>query len=83
MPRRAWAGPSGPGAAAGALPLSRRTPGAGGSPGAQAPRKPFGLGDSPHGSLYRLEERELNSLEAHGTVGIGEGTKPFPCLKIT
>lgn len=49
--------------------LSRRTPGVGGSPGAQAARKPFGSGDSPHGSLYRLEERELNSMEAHGTVG--------------
>lgn len=68
-PRLAWAGPSGLGAAAGELPLSRRTPAAGGSPGAQGARNPFGLGDSPQGSFYRLEERELNSMEAHGTAG--------------
>lgn len=32
----------------------------------------------PRGSLPRLGERELDSMEA--LLGEGEGTKPFPCL---
>lgn len=76
-PRRVRAPPSGPSA-----PELGVGPGAAGLGVSRVPRRPeMGLGlvtGPPRGSLPRLGERELDSMEA--LLGEGEGTKPFPCL---